>query len=168
MNVRPHLDYCPYRVSGRTGWMPCSWPLHCFWDWICYLFFSLHSSLSAVQGRGSSSHLNTPALTLPTYFLQVYILSKEKSVTWLVRNSATQWAMFYGQAGPLCIQSPDHVWFPLSCFQSPMSLPSQTSPMSLLEQELANFFCSGSDNRQHGLGKPHSLCSNYPHSTPLL
>ena len=48
--------------------VPLSWPLHCFWDWICHLF-RLHSSLSAGQERGAPSHLNTPAFTVPTYFL---------------------------------------------------------------------------------------------------
>lgn len=69
--VRPHFDACSHPASGRMGWMSCSWPfllmaLHCFR--ICNIF-SLCSSLSSVQGKGTSAHLNTPALPLPIYSL---------------------------------------------------------------------------------------------------
>ena len=46
-------------------------------------------------------------------------------MTRLVRNSAIQQVMFYRQAGPLSLPSPDHSGCPLFRFQSPMSISSQ-------------------------------------------
>ena len=78
----------------QAGWLaqgPLHW--HCFWDWIC--------CLSQQCSASSSLWIHRPCLC-PPISDQGHNLSKEVSITWFVRNSVIQQAVFYRQDHCLC------------------------------------------------------------------